>query len=71
MLTGYQQLRTRASSAIWATLRKLLPGPYVEFKVRSERSSNAQQVVAVYIAGEAVGALLQTFVGDRLGRIRE
>ncbi|KPI39904.1 High-affinity glucose transporter [Cyphellophora attinorum] len=27
-------------------------------------------VVAVYIAGEAVGALLQTFVGDRLGRIR-
>jgi sugar porter (SP) family MFS transporter len=27
-------------------------------------------VVAVYIAGEAVGALLQTFIGDRLGRIR-
>ncbi|KAJ5542962.1 Major facilitator superfamily domain general substrate transporter [Penicillium sp. DV-2018c] len=27
-------------------------------------------VVAVYIAGEAVGALIQTFVGDRLGRIR-
>jgi MFS family permease len=27
-------------------------------------------VVAVYIAGEAVGALFQTFVGDRLGRIR-
>lgn len=27
-------------------------------------------VVAVYIAGEAVGALAQTFVGDRLGRIR-
>ena len=27
-------------------------------------------VVAVYIAGEAVGALVQTFVGDRLGRIR-
>ncbi|KAI1842171.1 hypothetical protein JX265_001468 [Neoarthrinium moseri] len=27
-------------------------------------------VVAVYIAGEAVGALTQTFVGDRLGRIR-
>jgi sugar porter (SP) family MFS transporter len=27
-------------------------------------------VVAVYIAGEAVGALLQTFVGDKLGRIR-
>jgi MFS family permease len=27
-------------------------------------------VVAVYIAGEAVGALLQTAVGDKLGRIR-
>lgn len=27
-------------------------------------------VVAVYIAGEAVGALVQTFVGDRMGRIR-
>lgn len=28
------------------------------------------QVVAVYIAGEAVGALLQTAVADKLGRIR-
>ncbi|KAL7619498.1 hypothetical protein AAE478_010038 [Parahypoxylon ruwenzoriense] len=27
-------------------------------------------VVAVYIAGEAVGALGQTFIGDKLGRIR-
>ncbi|KAI0596015.1 putative MFS monosaccharide transporter [Biscogniauxia sp. FL1348] len=27
-------------------------------------------VVAVYIAGEAVGAITQTFIGDRLGRIR-
>ena len=27
-------------------------------------------VVSVYIAGEAVGALTQTFVGDKLGRIR-
>lgn len=27
-------------------------------------------VVAVYIAGEAVGALFQTWIGDRLGRIR-
>ena len=27
-------------------------------------------VVAVYIAGEAVGALLQTLIGDKLGRIR-
>lgn len=26
--------------------------------------------VAIYIAGEAGGALCQTFVGDRLGRIR-
>jgi predicted MFS family arabinose efflux permease len=28
------------------------------------------QVVAVYIAGEAVGALLQTAVADKLGRLR-
>lgn len=28
------------------------------------------QVVAVYIAGEAVGALAQTAIGDKLGRIR-
>jgi MFS family permease len=27
-------------------------------------------VVAVYIAGEAVGALIQTAIGDKLGRIR-
>jgi len=27
-------------------------------------------VVSVYIAGEAGGALTQTFIGDRLGRIR-
>ncbi|EYE97367.1 putative MFS monosaccharide transporter (Hxt8) [Aspergillus ruber CBS 135680] len=27
-------------------------------------------VVAVYIAGEAVGAFTQTFIGDRLGRLR-
>lgn len=27
-------------------------------------------VVAVYIAGEAGGAILQTFIGDQLGRIR-
>lgn len=26
--------------------------------------------MSVYIAGEAVGALAQTFVGDRMGRIR-
>ncbi|KMQ44595.1 hypothetical protein HL42_4653 [Trichophyton rubrum] len=29
-----------------------------------------EAVVAVYIAGEAVGALTQTFIGDKLGRIR-
>ena len=28
------------------------------------------QVVSVYIAGEALGALTQTFIGDKLGRIR-
>lgn len=27
-------------------------------------------VVAIYIAGEAVGALLQTAIGDKIGRIR-
>ncbi|TVY81321.1 putative glucose transporter rco-3 [Lachnellula suecica] len=27
-------------------------------------------VVAVYVAGEAVGALTQTFIGDKLGRIK-
>lgn len=27
-------------------------------------------VVAIYIAGEAVGALTQTVIGDKLGRIR-
>lgn len=27
-------------------------------------------VVAIYIAGEALGALCQSFLGDRLGRIR-
>lgn len=26
--------------------------------------------MAVYIAGEALGALTQTFIGDKLGRIR-
>lgn len=27
-------------------------------------------VVAIYIAGEAGGAIFQTFVGDKLGRLR-
>ncbi|KAI5863974.1 putative MFS monosaccharide transporter [Durotheca rogersii] len=37
-----------------------------------QRPSNALTgaVVAVYIAGEAVGAIVQTLVGDKLGRIR-
>ena len=30
----------------------------------------SSQVVAVYIAGEAVGALIQTAIGDQLGRIK-
>lgn len=34
------------------------------------RILTSTQVVAVYIAGEAVGALTQTFIGDKLGRIR-
>jgi MFS family permease len=33
-------------------------------------STDFCQVVSVYIAGEAVGALTQTFIGDYLGRIR-
>jgi MFS family permease len=32
--------------------------------------ADEQKVVAVYIAGEALGALTQTFIGDKLGRIR-
>ena len=32
--------------------------------------TNIHQVVSVYIAGEALGALTQTAVGDKLGRIR-
>jgi len=32
--------------------------------------TNMQKVVAVYIAGEALGALTQTAIGDKLGRIR-
>ena len=36
----------------------------------SRNAADFEQVVSVYIAGEAVGALTQTFVGDRLGRIR-
>lgn len=27
-------------------------------------------VVAIYIAGEAVGAIVQTLIADRLGRVR-
>lgn len=32
--------------------------------------ADRKQVVAVYIAGEAVGALFQTAVADKLGRLR-
>lgn len=34
------------------------------------RADSTTQVVAVYIAGEAVGALAQTAIGDKLGRVR-
>ncbi|PMB67167.1 High-affinity glucose transporter [Beauveria bassiana] len=33
-------------------------------------NGKCHKVVAVYIAGEALGALTQTIVGDRMGRIR-
>lgn len=34
------------------------------------QADGATQVVAVYIAGEAVGALTQTAIADKLGRVR-
>lgn len=34
------------------------------------RTRLTSQVVAVYIAGEAGGALTQTFLADKLGRLR-
>jgi predicted MFS family arabinose efflux permease len=45
----------------------------LELLVKSETTgilSNIRQVVSVYIGGETVGALVQTAIGDRLGRIR-
>lgn len=33
-------------------------------------TTDALQVVAVYIAGEASGAIMQIFISDKLGRIR-
>lgn len=45
--------------------------PYVPLSPESNpNQTNTPQVVAVYIAGEALGALTQTFIGDKLGRIR-
>lgn len=38
--------------------------------VRARFLTFCEKVVAVYIAGEALGALTQTAIGDRLGRIR-
>jgi predicted MFS family arabinose efflux permease len=35
-----------------------------------EQTLSLVQVVAVYIAGEAAGALTQTFIGDKLRHIR-
>lgn len=35
-----------------------------------ESELTTKQVVAVYIAGEAVGALTQTAIADKLGRVR-
>lgn len=46
------------------------PSPRGPFSVRRIRADNTTQVVAVYIAGEAVGALAQTAIGDKLGRVR-
>lgn len=37
---------------------------------RQVKADEMQKVVAVYIAGEALGALTQTAIGDKLGRIR-
>lgn len=63
----------KAGSNIWTTLLRVLPALYVEslflYQPRSLGLTGIQ-VVAVYIAGEAVGALTQTFIGDKLGRIR-
>jgi predicted MFS family arabinose efflux permease len=45
--------------------------PYVPLSPESNpNQTDIPQVVAVYIAGEALGALTQTFIGDKLGRIR-
>lgn len=63
----------KAGSSIWTTLLRVLPVLYVEslflYQPRNLGLTGIQ-VVAVYIAGEAVGALTQTFIGDKLGRIR-
>lgn len=63
----------KAGSSIWTTLLRVLLALYVKsislYQLR-DLELIGTQVVAVYIAGEAVGALTQTFIGDKLGRIR-
>ena len=49
---------------------KGLTGAVSPIQIPHRTPSDLHQVVAVYIAGEAVGALTQTFIGDKLGRIR-
>lgn len=39
-------------------------------KSTSGADNNVVQVVSVYIAGEAIGALTQTAIADKLGRVR-
>ena len=49
---------------------KGLTGSVSSTPIFAGKSLTRNQVVSVYIAGEAVGALTQTFIGDKLGRIR-
>lgn len=58
----------RAGSTTWTNPPRVLPARYVCYYLIM--LSNAIQVVAVYIAGEAVGALTQTAVADQMGRIK-
>lgn len=48
----------------------VLPTPLPRSLGSVEPELTIQQVVAVYIAGEAVGALTQTAIADKLGRLR-
>jgi MFS family permease len=47
-----------------------LTGAVRMLQMASRTCADRRQVVAVYIAGEAVGALFQTAVADKLGRLR-